>query len=223
MLLVFQYSYNLSKMSYLILVRHGKSQWNEKGLWTGWTNIGLSEQGVKDAQNMANLIKDLPINLVFTSKLKRAKETAEIILKELNLTNLSIIEDSSLDERNYGIYTGKNKWDIEKEVGKDNFHQLRRGWDYPIPEGETLKDVYQRVIPYFEEQILSKLKEGENILVSAHGNSLRALTKYLLNLSNEEVENLEIGIGEVYIYQFDSNGKVISQKLYGESSDKGKI
>lgn len=207
-------------MSNLILVRHGKSIWNELGLWTGCTDVELHDQGKLDAKKMALCLIKSHINLVFTSKLKRAKDTAKLILDELHLKNMPIIETEALNERDYGVHTGKNKWEVKKEVGEEEFQRIRRDWNHPIPGGETLKDVHDRVVPYFKNQILPKLKEGKNILIAAHGNSLRALTKYLCDLSEAAVCNLEFGIGEVHVYEFNSKGKILNYEIKGESIGK---
>jgi 2,3-bisphosphoglycerate-dependent phosphoglycerate mutase len=210
-------------MSYLVLVRHGKSKWNDLGLWTGWSDIDLHQDGEIDAQNMANHIKGIEIHLAHTSLLKRAKKTAEIILESLQKTGVPIFEDGALNERSYGIHTGKNKWQVKEEVGDEEFNRIRRSWDHPIPEGETLQDVHARVVPYFEDKILPELKSGKNILIAAHGNSLRALTKHLCKLSEEEVCNLEIGLGEVHVYEFNNQGEIINQEVRGENQNKGQI
>lgn len=199
-------------MANLILVRHGESQWNQKGLWTGLTDIGLSEKGKEEARLAGEKIKGFPIDFAYISVLLRAKQTFDEIKSVLGV-DVPTFENKALNERNYGIYTGKNKWEIQKEVGKEQFKKLRRGWDSPIPEGETLKDVYNRVVPYYESEILPKLKEGKNILISAHGNSLRALVKYLENLSDNDVENLEIPTGEVYVYSFSKEGSILSKEI----------
>lgn len=194
-------------MANLILVRHGESEWNRKGLWTGLTDVGLSEKGKEEARNTGEKLRKINIDAAYTSVLLRAKQTLDEIKTVLNLLNLPTVESPALNERNYGIYTGKNKWEIQKEVGEEKFKNLRRGWDSPIPEGETLKDVYNRVVPYYKSEILPKLKEGKSVLVAAHGNSLRALVKYLENLSDTDVENLEIPTGEAKIYPIDLSGK----------------
>jgi 2,3-bisphosphoglycerate-dependent phosphoglycerate mutase len=210
-------------MSYLVLVRHGKSEWNELGLWTGWSDVDLHPDGELDAKNMAGHLKDLELHLAHTSTLKRAKKTAEIILEALNYKSIPLAEHEALNERSYGVHTGKNKWQVKEEIGEEEFNNIRRGWDHTVPEGETLKDVHTRVVPYFEDVILPQLKDGKNILVAAHGNSLRALTKHLCDLSEDEVCNLEIGIGEVHVYEFDSQGNIVSQEIRGENPNKGKI
>lgn len=199
-------------MAYLVLVRHGESEWNAKDLWTGWSDIPLSGKGREEAKKAAVLIKGIKFDIGFTSKLKRAKETLDIIKREIQ-NSLPVIEDSALNEKNYGDFTGKNKWQVKKEVGDGQFLKIRRSWDYQIPNGESLKDVYQRTIPYYLKEILPKLKEGNNTIISAHNNSLRALIKYLENISDAEIPNLEMATGEVYIYNIDKNGKVISKEI----------
>lgn len=200
-------------MTTLILVRHGESEWNEKGLWTGLTDIGLSEKGKEESRLAGEKLTGFLIDFAYMSVLLRAKQTLDEIKNVLNLPNLQTIENKALNERDYGIYTGKNKWEIQKEVGPKEFQKIRRGWDFPIPKGETLKDVYSRVVPYYQTEILPKLKEGKNILISAHGNSLRALVKYLENLSDGDISNLEIATGEIYIYKVDSEGKIASKQI----------
>ncbi len=188
-------------MAYLILVRHGESLWNAKGVWTGLTDISLSPKGREEAILAGQSLKNINLDIAYTSVLKRAKETLDEIKKVLNLNNLETIESSALNERDYGDLTGKNKWEIQKEFGEEKFLKIRRGWDTPISNGETLKDVYNRVVPYYKETILPKLKEGKNVLIVAHGNSLRALVKYLENISDANVEKLEIETGEIYKYE----------------------
>ena len=193
-------------MAYLILVRHGESEWNQKGLWTGLTDIGLSEKGIEEAKIVGEKLKGFVIDLAYTSVLLRAKQTLDEIKNVLG-RDFPTIENKALNERDYGIYTGKNKWEIQKEVGAMQFVKLRRGWNVPISNGETLKDVYNRMVPYYQNEILPKLKSGQNILIVAHGNSLRALVKYLENISDEGVESLEIPTGDILIYKLDESGK----------------
>ena len=199
-------------MAKLILVRHGESLWNAIDLWTGLTDISLSEKGRDEARLAGSSLKDLKIDIAFTSVLRRAKETLDEIKKILNLDSLQVVENEALNEKNYGVFTGKNKWEVEKEVGKELFIQIRRGWNYQIPNGESLKDVYDRVIPYYQKEMLPKLKDGKNVLVVAHGNSLRALVKYLENITDKGVENLEIATGEIYIYDIGQDGNIISKE-----------
>ncbi len=202
-------------MANLILVRHGESLWNGKGLWTGLTDISLDENGRKQARLSGESIKKLNIKIdaAYTSVLKRSKETFDEIKNVLSLDPLTAIETPALNERDYGVYTAKNKWEIQKDVGEETFLKIRRSFDYEIPNGESLRDVYNRVVPYYESEILPKLKREQNILIVAHGNSLRALVKYLENISDEDIAKLEIPTGEVYIYYFDDQGSIASKKI----------
>ena len=194
-------------MAKLILVRHGESEWNAKGLWTGLTDIGLSEKGKEEAREAAKSLKNIRIDLAYTSVLIRANQTLEEIRKIVGLDNIIIVKDKALNEKDYGVFTGKNKWEVQKEYGEEKFRQIRRGWSYQIPNGESLKDVYNRTIPYYQKEILPKLKEGKNVLIVAHGNSLRALVKYLESISDKDVENLELATGEIYNYDPDHFNK----------------
>lgn len=200
-------------MAYLILIRHGESEWNAKGLWTGWTDVALDAKGVEQAKKAGEAISDIPINVVFTSALLRAHETWEDIREVLHPQDIPVFESEALNERDYGLLTGKNKWDVEKEYGEAQFMKWRRGWDEPPPRGESLKMVYERVIPYFEAYILPFLKGGKNVLVAAHGNSLRSLVKYLESISDQDIEHVEIATGEVYVYQIDDRGKVVHKEI----------
>lgn len=199
-------------MSYLVLVRHGESTWNAKGIWTGLTDISLSEKGKEEAGKAGEAIKEIHFQVAFVSVLKRAKETLEEMEKILG-AKIPTIENAALNERDYGDYTGKNKWQIREQLGEEKFLQLRRSWDYQIPNGESLKQVYERVVPYYKMHILPELKNGKNILVSAHGNSLRALVKFLDNIPDSDIANLEIPTGQALIYQVDKNGKIIAKEI----------
>lgn len=209
-------------MAYLILVRHGKSSWNATGQWTGWTDIELNEEGVAEAKRAGEALKDIEIHKAYVSDMKRAKQTLDYITSTLG-KDIETKTAPELKERSYGIYTGKNKWQVKEEVGEEEFKKIRRSWDHPIPEGESLKDVYARVVPYFEKHILSDLKAGKNVLVSAHGNSLRALMKYLDKISDAAVCDLEIGTGEIHCYSFDKEGKVIGKEIRAANPSRGKV
>ncbi|MBI2330250.1 2,3-diphosphoglycerate-dependent phosphoglycerate mutase [Candidatus Daviesbacteria bacterium] len=199
-------------MAKLVLVRHGESTWNAKGIWTGLTDVGLTEKGKKEAQIAGKAIKGINFQIAFVSVLKRAKETLEEIEKILGV-KLPAIENAALNERDYGDYTGKNKWQVRQEIGEEEFLKLRRSWDYPVPNGESLKQVYERTVPYYQEHILPELQKGKNVLVSAHGNSLRALVKFLDNLSDEDVAKLEIPTGQVLVYEISPDGKILSKEI----------
>jgi 2,3-bisphosphoglycerate-dependent phosphoglycerate mutase len=199
-------------MAYLVLIRHGESVWNAKGLWTGWTDVDLSDKGREEAREAGETIKDIHFSVAFTSALKRAQQTLEEVEKSLG-QHIPTTVTQALNERNYGDLTGKNKWDIQKEYGDEQFLKWRRGWDEPITNGETLKDVYNRVVPYYQKEILPHIQKGENVLIAAHGNSLRSLVKYLDNLSDEEVTHLEIATGEVVVYTLSDAGEVVEKSI----------
>lgn len=212
-----------AQKSYLVLIRHGESVWNAKSLWTGWTDVELSEKGHTQAKVAGTELKDIHFDIAYTSELKRAKQTWEEIRKVItppNSPNIPTIPNSALNERDYGDLTGKNKWEIEKQFGEEQFMKWRRGWDDPIPNGESLKDVYNRVVPYYKKEILPKLKAGKNVIVSAHGNSLRALAKYLENVSDKDITKLEIPVGQILIYQIDEDGKVVSKEIRNQHENK---
>lgn len=209
-------------MAKLVLVRHGKSEWNEKGLWTGWRDIPLAPRGFEEARTTGEQLKDLHFDAAYTSALARAQQTLEEILKTTGQTP-PVTKSEALNERDYGDYTEKNKWDIQREMGEEVFQKIRRSWDFPPPNGESLKMVYDRVLPYFLTEILPRIKTGSNIIIAAHGNSLRALVKYLENISNENIASLEIGTGEAYVYELDENGAVISKEIRGENETRGKV
>ena len=191
-------------MTSLTLVRHGQSDWNNKNLFTGWENPGLTKKGVEEAHKTGNLLKKENKNYsyLFTSILDRAINTADIILEELGIDQINIIRDQALNERDYGELTGLNKDAARKKWGEDQVHIWRRSFDIPPPGGESLKDTAERVIPYFRDKILPLLIEGNNILISAHGNSLRALVMHIEGLSSEEILTREIATGQPISYEF---------------------
>ncbi len=193
-------------MATLILARHGESQFNAKSLWTGVWDVPLTSQGREEANLIAAAIADAKPDVAYTSNLSRARDTLQIILHDNRWSHVKVTADPALAERDYGDLTGMNKWVVEERYGKVQFTKWRRGWNEPVPEGETLRAVYQRVIPYFEEHILGDLKAGKTVLVVAHGNSLRCVMKYVEELSNQQVESLEMLFGEVVTYDCDSQG-----------------
>lgn len=199
-------------MSYLILIRHGESEWNRLGIWTGLTDIGLSPKGIEEATQAGEKLKNFPIDTCYISSLKRARQSLDEI-KKVIVQDFPASENKALDERDYGIYTGQNKWEIQKKIGVEQFQKLRRGWNTGIPKGETLEDVYNRVVPYYKARIVPDLISGKNVLIVAHGNSLRALVKYLENISDKDVENLEIATGEIYIYSLNDQGTIVSKEI----------
>ncbi len=191
-------------MTSLTLVRHGQSDWNNKNLFTGWENPGLTKKGVEEAHKTGNLLKaeNKNYSYLFTSILDRAINTADIILEELGIDQINIIRDQALNERDYGELTGLNKDAARKKWGEDQVHIWRRSFDVPPPGGESLKDTAERVTPYFKDNILPLLIEDNNILISAHGNSLRALVMHIEGLSAEEILTREIATGQPISYEF---------------------
>ena len=203
----------------LILVRHGQSEWNSKNLFTGWKDPGLTELGVKEAKDAAKLIanKGILFDLMYTSMLTRAQKTGDLILQEMRHPEITIIKNEALNERNYGSLAGLNKDDARKKWGDDQVHIWRRSFDIPPPDGESLKDTAERVLPYFKSEIMPKVIEGSSILIAAHGNSLRSLIMELDSISSEEIVNLEIPTGAPIQYIFNEDGSINKKiKLYEE-------
>ena len=199
-------------MGKLIIARHQESEWNKLGKWTGMRDRHLTELGFKESEDLGGLIQDIHIDYAFASMQVRSIETLSCMLEKCQEYEVPTEHAAALDERDYGDYTAKNKWEIEKVLGEEDFKKLRRAWDYPVPNGETLKMVYARVVPYFLEHILPRVQEDKNVLVVAHGNSLRALVKYIENISDEGIADLEIQFGTVTIYQLDAEGHMVHKE-----------
>lgn len=210
-------------MAYLVLVRHGTSEYNKKGLWTGWTDIDLAPEGIEEARQAGESIKNIHFDAAFTSDLIRAQHTLSEILKVIHQEDLPVTQSPALKEKSYGDLAGKNKWEVKEKYGDEQWMKWRRAWDEPIPGGETLKDVYNRVVPYYKEHILPLLEEDKNVIIAAHGNSLRSLVKFLENISDEDIEHLEIGTGEVYIYTMNTKGQIVNKEIRSANKNKGKI
>ena len=200
-------------MAYLVLVRHGQSEWNALGLWTGQEDVPLTAQGREEARRAAEHLHDITLHKAHASMLSRAQDTLEAIKAALGHTELETQHHEALNERHYGDYQAKNKWEIKEQIGEEEFTKLRRTWDHPVPNGETLKDVHARTIPYYEEHIVQDLKAGKNVIVAAHGNTLRALMKHLEDVSDDKVHELEIGTGEVLVYEISEDGTVIDKQI----------
>ena len=222
-------------MSKLILVRHGQSVWNAENRFTGWVDVDLSDKGVSEAEKAGELIKNLNINIdvSFTSYLKRAIKTLTVILQKNNL-ELKFNTSWEINERHYGSLTGLNKTETKNKIGEEQFKKYRRSWNISppamsdndknkslfsplnssipigmIPFTESLEDTFNRVIPYYEKQIKVHLTENKNVLISAHGNSLRALCKYLFKISDTKINELEIPTGNPLIIEFDDKMKIL--------------
>ena len=232
-------------MSFLILVRHGQSIWNLEKKFTGWVDVDLTEQGKIEAEKAGNLIKsqNIKIEHYYSSFQLRANHTMEIIKKILNDNN-NFVRAWQLNERHYGALTGLNKIEMTKKIGEDKVYELRRSWDkrpdplskdspyHPqnietykkipkevIPDTESLKDTYDRVLKYFKEEVQNELLK-KNILITAHGNSIRALCKYLFQLDNEQISKLEIPTGNPLIIQFNEKLDIINSKYLDDERAK---
>ena len=190
--------------NYLVLVRHGQSKWNEKNLFTGWRDPGLTQKGIEEAHKAGILLRDKGIvfDQMFTSELERAQLTGQIMLDEMDCSDLQTIRNQKLNERAYGELTGMNKDEARAKFGEEQIHIWRRSYDIPPPGGESLKDTYNRAVPYYKEAILPELQASKNVLVAAHGNSLRAIVKHLENISEKDIVKLEIATGDPIIYTY---------------------
>jgi 2,3-bisphosphoglycerate-dependent phosphoglycerate mutase len=197
----------------MVLVRHGESEWNKLNLFTGWRDVGLTETGIAEARRAGKLIKaqGFVFDMAFTSALKRAQLTLELMLEELGQQGLRTIKDQALNERDYGDLCGLNKDDARKRWGDEQVHIWRRSYDIAPPGGESLKDTAARVLPYYKAKILPEVLAGRNVLISAHGNSLRALIMQLDKLSPEEIVKLNLGTGEPYVYRLNADGSAASK------------
>lgn len=199
-------------MGELIVARHHESQWNKEGLWTGSRDVHLTQYGFDKSREMGKLIQDIRIDYAFASMQVRSIETLSSMLEACAL-QVPTEHAAALNERDYGAYTGKNKWDMQALVGEEVWEKIRREWDYPIPGGETLKMVYERVVPFFIEHILPKLQEGKNVLVVSHGNALRALMMYIESIAPGDAAKVEMLFGAVVRYTLTHEGHMIQKQV----------
>ncbi|MBS1552375.1 MAG: 2,3-diphosphoglycerate-dependent phosphoglycerate mutase [Bacteroidetes bacterium] len=199
-------------MSKLVIVRHGQSQWNLENRFTGWIDIDLSPAGEEEARSSGEKLKNYKFDEAFTSDLKRAQRTLDIILKETGQSDIPVEKDKALNERMYGDLQGMNKDDCRQKFGDEQVKIWRRSYDTAPPNGESLKDTADRVLPYYFSRIEPELRKGKNILISAHGNSLRALVMHLEKLSKEEILQTEIPTGKPKEYIFDDKLNVIETR-----------
>lgn len=199
----------------LVLVRHGQSEWNKQNLFTGWRDPDLTEQGIAEGVESGQALKagGYEFDVAFTSELIRAQKTNDLILKEIEQKDLPVVRNQALNERDYGDLAGLNKDDAREKWGAEQVHIWRRSYDTPPPGGESLKDTADRVLPYFDTEILPRLLGGERVLITAHGNSLRALVMQLEGLTREEVLALSIATGAPIAYELDDEGKILSKKM----------
>ncbi len=196
-------------MAQLVIIRHGQSQWNLENRFTGWVDVDLSPKGIEEAKKAAEMLKDYKFDMAFTSALQRAQKTLSAILEITGQADIPVTKHEALNERMYGDLQGLDKAETAKKYGDEQVHIWRRSYDVPPPNGESLKDTEARVIPYYKEHIEPLLREGKNIIISAHGNSLRALIMYLENLTPEEILKKELGTARPIVYDLDENAKVL--------------
>lgn len=191
----------------LIFVRHAESEWNKLGKWTGVTDIHLTAKGRHEAAIMGKTVQDIMVHHLYTSQQIRAVETLIHMMETAQeLKELPYERISHLNERDYGEYTGLNKWEVLEQLGEETFTGIRRGWDHPIPGGETMKMVHERAVPFYKDHILPKLREGKNVMVVSHGNTIRSLIKYLESVSDEDIAELEMPFGQILLYHVNEDG-----------------
>ena len=198
----------------LVLVRHGQSEWNLKNLFTGWRDVDLTEAGIAEARAAGRKLKSqgLSFDVAYTSALKRAQRTLDLMLDEMGQSGIPIVRDQALNERDYGDLVGMNKDDARKKFGAEQVHIWRRSYDVPPPGGESLKDTVARVLPYYCQEILPRVLRGERVLVAAHGNSLRALVMVLDRLSPEGIVKRELATGVPLVYRLNADSTVAEFK-----------
>lgn len=199
-------------MGKLVLVRHGQSQWNLENRFTGWVDVPVTEKGADEARRAGRALRGHAFDVAFTSELKRAQQTLDLILEELGRKGLPIHRSKAINERHYGDLQGLDKAETARKFGDQQVHVWRRSYDVRPPGGESLKDTADRAIPYFNETILPEVKAGKNVLVVAHGNSLRAIVMALDCLTKEQVMELNIGTCEPILYEIDATGKVLLKR-----------
>ena len=199
----------------LVLVRHGQSEWNLQNLFTGWRDVGLTDKGVSEARAAGRQLKALGLrfDIAFTSALTRAQHTLDLMLDELGQRNIPVLRDQALNERDYGDLSGLNKDDARRKWGEEQVHVWRRSYDVAPPGGESLKDTAARVLPYYLQEILPRVLRGERVLVSAHGNSLRALVMVLDRLSPQEIVKRELATGVPLIYRLNTDSTVAERQV----------
>lgn len=202
----------------LTLIRHGESAWNLENRFTGWVDVDLSPKGEKEAEAVGHILANIPVDVLFTSVLKRAIRTADIAFAVAGISDVPVHRDQALNERHYGDLQGLNKAETAEQYGPDQVHAWRRSYDIAPPNGESLKDTQLRVAPYYESQIVPLLNEGKNVLVVAHGNSLRALVMFVEHLTPEQILKTEIATGVTITYELDEELNVVSKNILDPSA-----
>jgi 2,3-bisphosphoglycerate-dependent phosphoglycerate mutase len=200
-------------MPRLTLIRHGESQWNLENRFTGWVDVDLTPKGEREAAAAGHVLHGVPVDVLFTSVLKRAMRTAEIACAEAGIHDIPVHRDAALNERHYGDLQGLNKAETAASYGDEQVHLWRRSYDVPPPNGESLKDTQARVAPYYQSQIVPLLRADQNVLVVAHGNSLRSLVMFVEHLSPEEILKIEIATGVPITYELDKDLNVVSKTI----------
>ncbi|MHB1279567.1 MAG: 2,3-bisphosphoglycerate-dependent phosphoglycerate mutase [Bacteroidia bacterium] len=201
-------------MAQLAIVRHGQSEWNLQNRFTGWVDVALTEKGMEEAQQAGEILKGFHFDEAYTSSLKRAQDTLQTILEVGRQTGIPVTRNEALNERHYGDLQGLNKAETAEKFGAEQVHTWRRSYDIAPPNGESLKDTAARVLPYYTAEIEPKLKAGKNILIAAHGNSLRALIMHIEKLTPEQILQREIGTGRPIVYTFNSDLDVTDIQLF---------
>jgi 2,3-bisphosphoglycerate-dependent phosphoglycerate mutase len=198
----------------LVLVRHGESEWNKKNLFTGWRDVGLTEKGIAEAETAGRKLKaqGIRFDVAFTSALVRAQHSLDLMLAEMGQKDIPVIKDQALNERDYGDLSGLNKDDARAKWGAEQVLVWRRSYDVAPPGGESLKDTAARVLPYYIQEILPRVLRGDNVMVAAHGNSLRALVMVLERLSSEKIVAREIATGVPLIYRLNADSTVAEKR-----------
>ncbi len=200
-------------MGKLVLIRHGQSQWNLENRFTGWVDVSITPLGVREARRAGKELKGIKFDLAFTSVLTRAQQTLDILLEEIGQTTLPVKKDKALNERHYGDLQGLDKAETAKKYGDAQVHIWRRSFDVKPPNGESLKDTADRTLPYFNKYILPEARNGKNVLVSAHGNSLRAIVMDLEKLTPEQIMKINIGTCLPVYYDIGPKGEVLKKTV----------
>jgi 2,3-bisphosphoglycerate-dependent phosphoglycerate mutase len=200
-------------MALLVLVRHGESLWNLENRFTGWVDVPLTDKGRAEARQAGELIRQIHFDQAYTSVLQRATETLDIMLDVIGQKGVPVLYDQALNERHYGDLQGLNKAETAEKFGKEQVHMWRRSYDVAPPAGESLKDTAARTLPYFRTHILPDLHAGKNVLVSAHGNSLRSIVMELDHLTKEQVMDLNLATGVPIVYEFNADLKILSKRI----------
>lgn len=200
-------------MATLVLLRHGQSQWNLENKFTGWVDVPLTAEGAEEARRAGEKLKGFKFDVAYTSVLQRAQKTLEIVLDVIGQQNLPTHKDQALNERHYGDLQGLDKAETAEKFGDEQVKIWRRSYDVPPPGGESLKDTADRTLPYFEKHILEELRQGKNVLIAAHGNSLRSIVMDLEKLTKEEVLELNLDTGVPIVYELDDSLNIVKKEI----------